>query len=131
MSEKGSSDRKASRPTGGDSINNLLPQGFESLLPFVDQWGGLQSQTDRYLKRQASTMDELRRFHGASAPLLEKVFAHLDRFPFDENLPDKEGRLFRLMLGLIEAAQAVEIFKTPRVPHTPYPHTNFTVEEMS
>jgi hypothetical protein len=37
-------------------------------------------------------------------------------------LPPPEALLFRTMLGLTEAAQAVELFKQPGVPFAPFPH---------
>ena len=118
--------------TSNDKLNeeNLLPDGFESLTSFAHEWGNIDNQTERYLKRQSSKFEKLQQFHSVASPLLESVFQHLDSFTYGENLPEKEARLFRIMLGLIEAAQAVEIFNTPRVPHTPYPHTSFKLEEL-
>lgn len=108
---------------------NDLPDGFESLLQFSQNWGNIQTQKDRYLKRQSSTIEELREFHSTASPLLGKVFDYLDSFEYGD-LPPKEARLFRIMLGLIEAAQAVEIFGTPSVPYTPYPHSCYELEDI-
>ena len=38
-------------------------------------------------------------------------------------LPEAEALLFRVVLGLTEASQAVEIFGQPRVPYAPFPHS--------
>jgi hypothetical protein len=101
--------------------NALLPDGFEFLEPFAAAWGDLTSQDQRYRARQSLGMDELQAFHEALATRLEQVFSHLDKFPMDA-LPEQEARLYRIALGLTEAAQAVELFGQPRVPYAPYPH---------
>jgi hypothetical protein len=102
-------------------MTKSLPGGFEALAPFAETWGSLDSQQDRYLLRQWSKMEDLKVFYQAAAPLMEKVFAHLDKYPL-EALPDPQACLFRIMLGLTEVAQAVEIFDQPGVPYAPFPH---------
>lgn len=99
-----------------------LPPGFDYLDPFVATWGHLESQNERYLTRQSLSQAELEAFHAALAPRLEEVFRHLDNFPPDAR-PAPEALLFRTVLGLTEAAQAIEIFGQPRVPNAPYPHS--------
>jgi hypothetical protein len=99
-----------------------LPAGFEFLEPFANSWGDLHSQNERYLKRQALAYAELEAFHAALAPRLEEVFAYLDTFP-PNALPDAEARLFRTVLGLTEAAQAVEVFGQSCVPYAPAAHS--------
>ena len=98
-----------------------LPEGFEALAPYAETWGKLVSQEDRYLLRQHSSMRELKVYYDAAAPRLNEIFDHLDKFPMDK-LPEPEALLFRAVLGLTEAAQAVEIFGQPRVPYAPFPH---------
>lgn len=98
-----------------------LPQQFAFLEPFVATWGDLRSQDERYRKRQELPQGELEAFHAALAPRLEEVFAYLDRFD-PKALPEAEALLFRVVLGLTEASQAVEIFGQPRVPFAPFPH---------
>jgi hypothetical protein len=98
-----------------------LPAGFEYLEPFAKTWGDLRSQGERYLKRQSLPYEDLAAFHAALAPRLEEVFQYLDRFPMDA-LPEPEARLFRTVLGMTEASQAVEVFGQARVPNTPFPH---------
>lgn len=99
-----------------------LPKGFEFLEPFAAIWGELRTQNERYLKRQDLSFAELQAFHAALAPRLEEVFTYLDKFP-PHALPEPEARLFRTVLGLTEASQAVEVFGQPRVPFAPYPHS--------
>lgn len=98
-----------------------IPVQFDFLEPFVATWGNLRTQNERYLKRQELPYAELEAFHAALAPRLEEVFAHLDGFD-PRALPESEALLFRTVLGLTEAAQAVEIFGQPRVPYAPFPH---------
>jgi hypothetical protein len=95
---------------------NPLPDGFADLEPFLADWGELHTQEERYQRRQQLPFEALEAFHAAAAPRLAAVFAHLDSFPFGQ-LPEREARLRRLILGLTEAAQAVEIFGQSRVPH--------------
>lgn len=98
-----------------------LPQGFEALQPYAATWGKLDSQEDRYLLRQHSSMDELKAYYDAAAPRLDEIFDHLDKFPMDA-LPDAEALLYRTVLGLTEAAMAIEVFNQPCVPYAPFPH---------
>ncbi|MDB5738269.1 MAG: hypothetical protein JWO65_1937 [Sphingomonas bacterium] len=99
-----------------------LPQGFADLSPFLATWGALETQEERYLVRQNSRMDELRRFYEALVPRIGAALDHLDSFPVDAPLPAPELALYRLTLGLTEAAAAVEIYGRPEVPSVPRPH---------
>ena len=99
-----------------------LPEQFRFLEPFAAVWGDLHSQDERYLKRQSLSYGELEAFHSALAPKLEEVFSHLDGFDATA-LPEAEARLYRTVLGLTEASQAVEVFGQARVPYAPYPHS--------
>ena len=99
-----------------------LPEQFAFLEPFAATWGDLRTQNERYLKRQSLPFAELQAFHSLLAHRLEEVFAHLDKFP-PNALPEPEARLFRTVLGLTEAAQAVEVFGQSRVPNVSYPHS--------
>jgi hypothetical protein len=99
-----------------------LPEQFSFLEPFAAVWGDLHSQDERYLKRQSLSYGELEAFHGVIAPRLEEIFSYLDGFD-PKALPEPEARLFRTVLGLTEASQAVEIFDQSRVPYAPYPHS--------
>ena len=99
-----------------------VPEQFAFLEPFVATWGELRTQDERYRRRQELSQGELEAFHAALAPRLEEVFTHLDRFD-PMALPEAEALLFRVVLGLTEASQAVEIFGQPRVPYAPFPHS--------
>lgn len=101
---------------------SALPAQFAFLEPYVATWGDLRTQDERYLKRQELPYAELEAFHAALAPRLEEVFSYLDGFD-PAALPESEALLLRVVLGLTEAAQAVEIFGQPRVPYAPFPHS--------
>lgn len=103
-----------------------LPEGFQDLAPYAEVWGQLEDQEERYLKRQHSSMKELKAYYDATAPRLNEIFDHLDKFPMDE-LPESETLLYRTALGLTEAAMAIEVFNQPCVPYAPFPH-NMAIE---
>ena len=102
--------------------NVSLPEQFAFLEPYVDTWGDLRTQDERYRTRQELPYSELEAFHAALAPRLEEVFSYLDGFEADA-LPEPEALLLRVVLGLSEASQAIEIFGQPRVPYAPFPHS--------
>ena len=91
----------------------LLPAGFEALEPFVAAWA-LEDAVARMGKRQASPIEEIRRFYEAMLPLGEAALEHLRAFQLGE-LPPQSERLLKLMLSLAEAAPAVEWYGDPRV----------------
>lgn len=104
-----------------------LPAAFADLEPLLAKWGRLETAQERYLVRQQSRMEDLQRFYDAIAPRIGEVLAHLDQFPHDRPLPAAEEALFRLALGLTEAAPAIEIYGQPEVPFVPKPHVVSTV----
>jgi len=100
-----------------------LPRGFEELAPFVEEWGDLETQDERYRRRQKLPMKRLDAYYDAVTPRLQAIFDHLDSFPFGEPLPPPEALLFRVVMGMTEVAQAVEVFGQPTVPQSPLDHS--------
>lgn len=98
--------------------HELLPPGFEALSPFVADWGLLETEDQRYRVRQRMSMAQLQHFYDAMTPAVSVIFDHLDQFAYGK-LPGPEERLFRLALGLAEAAQAVEVVGAPTIPTLP------------
>jgi len=94
----------------------LLPAEFSDLEHFVADWC-LDSEPERYAKRLASTMDEIRLFYDAIMPRAEEAIRHLEKFPLDD-LPENEWRLLKLLYSLILISFPVEIWKQPRIPDT-------------
>jgi hypothetical protein len=93
---------------------NILPEQFADLERFVAKWDR-QGTAERYTVRLASTMEELQDFHDALLPRMAGIRAHLDGKSF-EAFSDADRRLGRLAFAWISAAEAVEVFKQPRVP---------------
>jgi hypothetical protein len=100
-----------------------LPKGFEDLAPFVEEWGDLETQDERYRRRQKLPMERLLAYYETVKPHLTAIFQHLDSFPFGQPLPAPEALLFRVVMGMTEVAQAVEVFGQPTVPQTPFDHS--------
>ena len=99
-----------------NSVNSHLPSDFGELERFVGDWGPLTTQEARYLKRQTMSIAALRDFYDTMLPRLDDVLEHLDSFPVNGVLASTEETLYRLALGLTEAAAAVEVFGQARVP---------------
>jgi len=101
-------------------VSTLLPNGFEALEPFVAYWD-VPSSEMRMRRRSEASMEDIKAFYDAMAPRGEQILQYLERFKMDA-LPEREARLFRLLLALAQAAMAVEMHGQPRVPFSPYPH---------
>lgn len=93
--------------------SSLLPNGFEALEPFVDDWV-LPDAAARMAKRQASTIEDLRGFYQVVLPSGERALTYLRGFELGR-LPPEGERLLKLMLMLAEIAPAVEWYDSPRV----------------
>ena len=87
--------------------NSRLPQGFETLEPFVDGWAiaGAQNRADR---RTVSSEQERTTFYAAAKDLLVPALSYLDQRPLKQ-FDDQEQRLMNLMLSFAHVAQAVEV----------------------
>jgi hypothetical protein len=91
-----------------------LPEGFVELEPFVAKWDK-PSTNERYAERLASRFDELEAFHAAVRARLDDIKALLDPLPF-EAYTEMHRCLARLAWAWVIVAEAVEVFKQPRVP---------------
>jgi hypothetical protein len=91
----------------------LLPGGFEALEPFLADWA-LADAVARMAKRQASAIEEIRRFYAAMLPLGAAALDYLSQFELGA-LPPQGERLLKLMLSLAEVAPAVEWYGDPKV----------------
>ncbi|WP_106400596.1 hypothetical protein [Actinocorallia populi] len=87
----------------------VLPPAFADLEPYAATWC-LATETERYARRQASTMPQLQEFYDACFPRLEEAIAHCDAFPLDD-LPDDALALLHLVYSLVMVAMSVEIFQ--------------------
>jgi hypothetical protein len=102
------------------STVNVLPQGYESLLPFVDKWACKTSQ-ERLYARATSSMEEIKAFYDAAVARADEALTYVEQFPLDK-LPPDAARLFCLVLSLAQAAMAVEVHGRARAPNTPFPN---------
>jgi hypothetical protein len=92
----------------------LLPDNFTDLERFVAKWDK-PGTSERYLERLASTMGELEDFHDAFLPRIASIRAYLDAKDFAE-YAEADRRLGRITFAWVSVAEAVEVFKQPRVP---------------
>lgn len=92
---------------------NKLPAGFEALEPFVSDWV-LPDAVSRMNKRQASSIEDIRRFYAAMLPQGVAALEYLKHYNLGA-LPPEGERLLKLMLALAEAAPAVEWYNNPKV----------------
>ncbi len=90
-----------------------LPSEFADLQPYLD-WD-LATEPERYAKRLASTMPEMRAFYDAAFPRLNDVIAYCDQFPLDD-LPEEARTLMHMMQSLITVSFPIEAWKQPKVP---------------
>lgn len=95
---------------------SLLPPAFADLERFAVRWAMATTTDERYAIRGLASFEELRALYAALTPRIEAVFEHLDKIPYDEDLPPAEQRLYQLALAGAEASAAVEIFNQPDVP---------------
>ena len=90
------------------TTSSTLPDGFESLLPYVASWSGLD-EMGRVNKRLTSTIEELKAFYDATAPEFPKIMAYLQKRPIGSLTPSEDA-LFKLALGLVEISFTFEVF---------------------
>lgn len=101
------------------TTNVSLPPAFADLEPMARIWA-LPSFNARMQLRASASMDEIRAHYDAVQPRAEAALVHLEPFPLNA-LPPAETRLMHLLFALTQAAMAVEMHGTPKVPHAPLP----------
>jgi hypothetical protein len=91
----------------------LLPPPFSDLEPFAEAWC-LSTESERYAKRLASTMDEMNSLYDAVLPRVEEALAYCDKFPLDD-LPEDARRLLLLLYSFVTVSFPVEVWRQPHV----------------
>ena len=86
----------------------MLPPAFAELEPFAPTWC-LATETERFDRRMASSMDQILEFYNAFFPRLDEAIEHCDQYALDELPPDAE-HLLQLIYSLVMASMCVEIF---------------------
>ena len=94
----------------------LLPSAFAELEPYADAWC-LPTESERWDKRMASTMIEMREFHEAFFPRLEEAIEYCDKFPLDD-MPADALNLLYLLYSMVMVSFPVECWGQARVPDT-------------
>ena len=91
----------------------LLPPDFADLESWAATWC-LATEPERWARRLASSMEEMRAFYDAFFPRADLAIAWCDRFPLDDMPADAE-RLLQLLHSLLMVSYAVEVWKQPEV----------------
>ncbi|MGV0791438.1 hypothetical protein [Mycolicibacterium sp. XJ1819] len=98
-------------------MNTALPQEFSSLQHLVVQWA-TEDGHERYVKRVNSSMEQIQAFYDEMFPFAEEAVAYVDKFDYDQPLPEDVANLRNLLYSLITVSLAVELWKQPRVKHS-------------
>jgi hypothetical protein len=101
------------RRASSAKTSSQLPAEFQDLASFVD-WA-LATEKERTQKRLTSTMEDISGFYEAMLPRMDAIVGYLKQFPPD-NLPPEVRTLYRMSLSVMEVANAVELYKQPRLP---------------
>ena len=109
-----------------------LPQGFEDLEPHVATWA-LPTEEQRYTKRIATSMADIRSFYDTIFPRMEDVMAHLALHPAGDvaRLPAEVRRLYRLALAYFEASHPVELRWRGAEPEPAFPASRIAYQGPS
>lgn len=91
-----------------------VPSPFAELARFIPKWDHADSNA-RYAERLSSNIGELEDFHAAVRDRLPEIKAYLDDKPFAD-YSEEDRLLARLVFAWVPVAEAVEVFKQPRVP---------------
>jgi hypothetical protein len=89
----------------------MLPADFADLEPFAATWC-LATEPERWERRLASSMDEMRVFYDACFSRAEDAMVYLDRFALDD-MPDDASRLLQLLHSLALVSYVVEVWQQP------------------
>jgi hypothetical protein len=103
------------------TVTARLPADFADLERFVEHWDVATSQ-ERWIRRSETPLPEIRGFYDAMLARADAALAHVERFPLHD-LPRDAACLLRLLLSMTQAAMAIELHDSPRVPRSPFPHS--------
>jgi hypothetical protein len=90
-------------------LETSLPQEFRELERFVLLWS-LATQTEREVRRRASSAEERKEFYDAIVPRLATILEYLNHLPLCE-MAEEPRRLMHLTLSIAEIAPTVELYK--------------------
>ena len=100
----------ADRPRKAKSSTQELPDGFQDLAPFLNDWN-LATEQERHAKRVASRLEDVRRFYDAVTPHIHEIIAHLAGFPGadPDALPPPQRKLYNLALAFMECSHPIDL----------------------
>ena len=101
-----------------NSTVSSLPEGFETLEPYVDSWA-IEGSNNRLQRRLNSDDSERTAFFNAARDLVPTALELLDQKPLNQ-FDDKENRLMNLVLSMAHVGPAVEIQKEEEPFHAKY-----------
>lgn len=102
-------------------MTTQLPPAFADLEPWT-AWS-LATEGERYAKRAASTIDDLRAFSEALTPRMHDVIGHLTGFAWGTPLPPADERLYHMGLSYMEATIPLDLAWKSPVAEDSYPVT--------
>ena len=85
-----------------------LPEQFNSLEPFLDDWAH-GTELARSQRRWNASREEYEALYAAMFPLLDEVLAYLDQYKLGE-IPAHALALYHLSLAFAEAAPHNELY---------------------
>ncbi len=89
-----------------------LPSAFAELESYAEVWC-LPTEAERWSRRTASTMPQMREFYEAFFPRLEEAIDYCDKFPLSD-ISDDALNLLYMIYSLIMVSMAVEVFGQPK-----------------
>ena len=92
----------------------MLPGVFADLERFAGDWS-LVTEAERYTKRLASSMAEMREFYDVITPRAEAAMAYCDTFALD-GMAEPALNLLYLLYSMVMVSFPVEVWGQPRVP---------------
>ncbi len=96
------------------STQAALPSQFDMLEPYLD-WA-LPTEVSRLMKRESSSLAEIRAFYDAVLAQTPAIVAYLRQAGQTEQTDTRTQTLYRLMLAFADASLSVELHRSPTVP---------------
>jgi hypothetical protein len=97
-----------------NETQRLLPPEFAILERWAADWA-LPTERERYTKRLASSMAELKEFYDEVLAVAPDAKKYLDELDLND-MPESAQRLLWLLFMLIMASYPVELWGQPRTP---------------
>lgn len=108
---------------------SVLPEQFSDLERFVEHWDAPNFQ-ERFERRFAADIGQIRAFYDAVLPRTEEILTALEGQPLDA-LKGPWLRLYRLLMGAAHAAHAIERHGQPRPAASTYPNKLVVIQASS